>query len=70
MSKILDKLADKHEQRLINVLYTLENDIIKEVTKATKGELVSQRIAIQLQPKLRAVIESTFLEEADLIINE
>ena len=70
MSKILDKLADQHEQRLINVLYTLENDIIKEVTKATKGELVSQRIAIQLQPKLRAVIESTFLEEADLIINE
>ena len=41
MSKILDKLADQHEQRLINVLYTLENDIIKEVTKATKGELVS-----------------------------
>ena len=70
MSKILDKLADQHEERIINVLYTLERDIIKEVTRATKGELVSQRIAIQLQPRLRAVIQSTFLEEADLIINE
>ena len=70
MSKILDKLADQHEQRIISVLYTLETDIIKEVTRATKGELVSQRIAIQLQPRLRAVIQSTFLEEADLIINE
>ena len=70
MSKILDKLADQHEQRIINVLYTLERDIIKEITRATKGELVSQRIAIQLQPRLRAVIQSTFLEEADLIINE
>ena len=70
MSKILDKLADQHEQRIINVLYTLERDIIKEITRATKGELVSQRLAIQLQPKLRAVIQSTFLEEADLIINE
>ena len=28
MSKILDKLADQHEQRIINVLYTLERDII------------------------------------------
>ena len=70
MSKILEKLADQHEQRIINVLYTLERDIVKEITRATKGELVSQRLAIQLQPKLRAVIQSTFLEEADLIINE
>jgi len=70
MSKILEKLADQHEQRIINVLYTLERDIVKEITRATKGELVSQRLAIQLQPKLRAVIQSSFLEEADLIINE
>ncbi len=70
MSKILEKLADQHEERIINVLYLLEDDIIKEVTKATKGQLVSQRLAIQLQPKLRTVIEATFLNEADLIINE
>ncbi len=70
MSKILEKLADQHEERIINVLYRLEDDIIKEVTKATKGQLVSQRLAIQLQPKLRTVIEATFLNEADLIINE
>lgn len=70
MSKILEKLADQHEERIINVLYRLENDIIKEVTRATKGQLVSQRLAIQLQPKLRTVIEATFLNEADLIINE
>ena len=62
MSKILEQLADQHEQRLINTLYRLEDDIIKEITRATKGELVSTRIAIQLQPKLRSVIENTFLD--------
>ena len=70
MSRILEKLADQHEERIINVLYRLEDDVIKEVRKATKGELVSQRLAIQLRPKLRQVIELTFLNEADLIINE
>jgi len=70
MSRILDKLADQHEERLINVLYRLEDDVIKEVTRATQGQLVSQRLAIQLQPRIRNIIESTFLEEADLIINE
>ena len=70
MSKILEKLADQHEERIINVLYKLEDDVIREVTRATSGSLVSQRIAIQLQPKIRTIIESTFLNEADLIINE
>jgi len=71
MSRLLDKLADQHEQRIINVLYELENDVIKAITKATGGTLeVETRLAIQLQPQLKAVIESTFLNEADLIINE
>ena len=70
MSRILEKLADQHEERIINVLYKLEEDIIKEVNRATKGQLVSQRIAIQLQPKIRQAIENNFLNEADLIINE
>ena len=69
MSKILDKLSDQHEERIINVLYKLEEDVIKAVTKASGGELVSTRLAIQLQPELRSIIESTFLEEADLLIN-
>ena len=62
MSKILDKLADQHEERIINVLYRLEEDVVKEVTKATGGRLVDQRLAIQLQPKLRNIIESTFFK--------
>ena len=70
MSRILEKLADQHEERMINVLYKLEDDVIKEFTKATKGELVSQRLAIQLQPRLRQIVEENFLSEADLIINE
>jgi uncharacterized protein with gpF-like domain len=70
MSRILDKLADEHEERIINVLYRLEEDVIKEVTRATKGQLVSQRIAIQLQPQIRKAINENFLNEADLIINE
>ena len=70
MSKILDKLADQHEQRIIDVLYRLEEDVIKEVTRATGGKLVSQRLAIQLQPAIRNLIETTFLDEADTIINK
>ena len=70
MSKILDKLADQHEQRIIDVLYRLEEDVIKEVTRATSGKLVSQRLAIQLQPAIRNLVETTFLDEADTIINE
>tara|TARA_Y100001937_G_scaffold126313_1_gene195279 strand:+ start:1198 stop:2103 length:906 start_codon:yes stop_codon:yes gene_type:complete len=71
MSRILDQLADQHEERIINTLYRLEDDIIRQVTQATKGDLdVDTRLAIQLQPQLRATIENTFLEEADLIINE
>jgi len=70
MSKILDKLADQHEQRIIDVLYRLEEDVIREVTRATGGKLVSQRLAIQLQPAIRNLIETTFLQEADTIINE
>ena len=53
MSKILEKLADQHEERIINVLYKLEEDVVKEVTRATKGQLVSQRLAIQLRPQIR-----------------
>ena len=71
MSRILERLADQHEERIINVLRTLEADVIKEVTRATGGSIdIDTRIAIQLQPKLRNLIETTFLEEADLIINE
>ena len=70
MSRILEKLADQHEERMINVLYRLENDVIKEVTRATNGQLVSQRIALQLQPQIKKAIEKSFLNEADLIINE
>ena len=70
MSRILDKLADQHEQRIIDVLYRLEEDVIKEVTRATGGKLVSQRLAIQLQPAIRNLVETTFLNEAGTIINE
>ena len=60
MSAILDKLADQHEERIINTLYRLEEDVIKEVTKATGGTLdVDTRLAIQLQPRLRAAIENS-----------
>ena len=70
MSRILEKLADQHEERIINVLYKLEEDIVKEVTRATKGQLVSQRLAIQLQPQIRKLVADNYLNEADIIINE
>ena len=70
MSKILEKLADQHEERMINVLYKLEDDVVREVTKALDQDIVSARLAIQLQPRIRNLIETTFLNEADIIINE
>ena len=70
MSRILEKLADQHEERIINVLYKLEEDVVKEVTRATKGQLVSQRLAIQLQPQIRKLVADNYLNEADIIINE
>ena len=70
MSRILDKLADQHEERLLNVLYTLEDDVINSVRRSTGGELISTRLAIQLQPQLRQAMENIFLNEADLLINE
>ena len=70
MSKILDKLADQHEERILNVLVKLEEDVVKEVTRATGGKLVSQRLAIQLQPAISNLVETNFLDEADAIIND
>ena len=70
MSKILDKLADQHEERIVNVLYKLEDDVVDAVRKSTGGKLVSTRIAIQLQPQIRTLVENNFLNEADLLINE
>jgi len=63
MSKILEKLADQHEERIINVLYKLEEDVVKEVTRATKGQLVSQRLAIQLRPAIKKLIDESFLDK-------
>ena len=72
MSKILDKLADQHEERLINTLYRLEDDVIRAVRQATGGSLdkTDIRLAIALQPQLRATIQNVFLNEADLLIND
>ncbi len=72
MSKILDKLADQHEERLINTLYRLEDDVIRAVRQATGGSLdkTDIRLAVALQPQLRATIENVFLNEADLLIND
>ena len=51
MSKILDKLADQHEERLINTLYRLEDDIIKSYDKLVysgklSGEIEKQKSKI------------------------
>ena len=70
MSKILEKLADQQEERMINVLYKLEDDVVREVTKALDQDIVSARLAIQLQPRIKNLIETSFLNEADVIINE
>ena len=37
MSKILDKLADQHKERIVNVLYKLEDDVIDAVENLLAG---------------------------------
>ena len=53
MSRILEKLADQHEERIINVLYRLEEDVVKEVTRATKGLACISKISNTITTKIR-----------------
>tara|TARA_R100001460_G_scaffold26146_1_gene52782 strand:- start:9727 stop:10653 length:927 start_codon:yes stop_codon:yes gene_type:complete len=67
----INRLIDTHEERIIGVLKTLEDRIRSELTSLTEGGAsFNTKFAIEYRPKIKALIESTFLKEADSIIRE
>ena len=69
-TEILAKLADQHEQRIVNVLYDLEDDIINSLQAASGGQKLTTQLAIQLRPNLKRLIEENYLKEADLLVRD
>lgn len=69
-TEILSKLADQHEQRIVNVLYDLEDDIINSLQAASGGQKLTTQLAIQLRPNLKRLIEENYLKEGDLLIRD
>lgn len=69
--EILSRLADTHEERIINTLKNLEDEIIADLTRLTDGGVkLNTQLAIQLRPNLKTLIEQNFLKEADGIVSE
>ena len=69
--QILSRLADTHEERIINTLKNLEDEIIADLTRLTDGGVkLNTQLAIQLRPNLKKLIEQNFLKEADSIVSE
>ena len=69
--QILSRLADTHEERIINTLKNLEDEIIADLTRLTDGGVkLNTQLAIQLRPNLKTLIEQNFLKEADGIVSE
>ena len=67
----INRLIDTHEERIIGVLKTLEDRIRSELTSLTDGGAnFNTQFAIEYRPKIKALIQSTFLKEADSIIRE
>ena len=55
----LDKLINNHEAQIKKTLENLEEEIISTISRATGGELISTRIAIELRKDLKRHIEAT-----------
>ena len=65
--KILEKLAENHQQTLDKVLEQLELQVVK-ATNAIADTTVKTRILVELRPKLKTALETTFLNWSDTTI--
>ena len=68
--ELLESLADNHEAQIKKTLENLEEEIISTISRATEGELISTRIAIELRKDIKRHIQETYLFEAETIIRE
>ena len=66
----LDKLINNHEAQIKKTLENLEEEIISTVSRATGGELISTRIAIELRKDLKRHIQETYLTQADSMVRD
>ena len=66
----LDKLINNHEAQIKKTLENLEEEIISTISRATGGELISTRIAIELRKDLKRHIQETYLTQADSMVRD
>lgn len=71
-AELLDKLADKHQERLQEALFVLEDRIAQLMSEAPTegGSLFDLEWAIAARPEIRAAMEEVYLSEVDSIIRE
>ena len=65
-----EQLADLHERQIKKTLENLEDEIISTISKATEGELISTRIAIELRTDIKRHIQETYLTGADTLVRD
>ena len=70
--KILERLADRHEERLSSALATLENRVADLMATAPlrDGQLFDLEWALNARPELRTAISEEYLATVDSIIRE
>jgi hypothetical protein len=69
---IVDRLADRHEERLASALVTLENRVADLMATAPlkNGELFDLEWALNARTELRQAISEEYLTEVDSVIRE
>lgn len=71
-AKIVEKLGDTHETRILNILTELENRIAALVLSAplVEGNLSDLAWSLQARAQIEQIFRETFLTEADLLVRE
>lgn len=71
-AKIVEKLGDTHETRILNILTELENRIAALVLSAplVEGKLSDLAWSLQARAQIEQIFRETFLTEADLLVRE
>lgn len=71
-AKIVEKLGDTHETRILNILTELEDRIAALVLSAplTDGKLSDLAWSLQARAQIEQIFRETFLTEADLLVRD
>lgn len=71
-ARIVERLTDTHEQRLLNSLQQLEDRLADYATNAptTEGQLFDLAWSVQARPDIEQIFRETYLTEVDSIVRE